>query len=140
MPSAQRGLCVLGLGAAWQQNPFPCAPFIRRSYTCCGFLPSWGPSRQSPRLSRASLHLQPTDRRTDEWNYGCGGACTALAKLRRSGAQIWRDRGVVTLRKVGKLWPSPTLLQLWGRRRGPVRSFVRSGADGLPTRPVSSSA
>lgn len=85
--------------------------------------------------------LQPTDRWTDEWNYGCGGACTALAKRRRSGAQIWRDRGVVTLRQVGKRWPSPpSLLQLWGPRRGAARSFVRSGADGLPPRPVSSSA
>lgn len=105
--SARRGVCVLGLGAAWQQNPFPCAPFIRRVHTCCELSPSRGPSRQRPSLTQASCTKArgPTD--GCGWNDGRGGACSALAKLCRSGAQTHRNRSERTPRQVGKPWPFP---------------------------------
>lgn len=93
-------------GAAWQPNPFPCVPFIRRGHSGRKLQPRRGPSRQHPRLTRrvCTTAYGPPDgwmeRRT--WR-GLLSTCQT-APLR---SRIYGGRGAGTSRQVGKPGPSP---------------------------------
>lgn len=58
VPSAQRAGVCCGLDHRGSINPFPGAPFFRRGHTCRQLLPSPGPSRKDPRLTRTCLHYR----------------------------------------------------------------------------------